>query len=169
MRLRAGLLMVLTVLGLVVAVSPAGPAWACSCAWDAAEQQRQAELIVVGRVTEVTDRWVRVVVESVEKGAADPAAPLRLSVSRNEASCGYEFREGSRYRVNSRAGETGLCIGVAALPPATSSASPAAAVPVAAPAVPAAAEPGRSFPWWMVGVGIIVVAVAGAAWRRRAR
>ncbi|MBG0566773.1 hypothetical protein [Actinoplanes aureus] len=176
MRLRAALLFVFTVVGLAVITSPADPAWACSCAWSPAEQDEHAELIVVGRVTEVTDTSVRLAIESVEKGDADRTAPLKLRVGRSEASCGYEFRTGLRYRVNARDGATGLCTGVAELafmPPTTSPASPAAsAVPAEPVAMRPAAESSGSSSWIAAGAGLTVLAaaaVAVAVWRRGRR
>lgn len=168
MRLRAALLFVLTVAGLAVITSPADPAWACSCALNPAEQVEHADLIVVGRVTEVTDESVRLAVESVEKGDADRAVPLWLRVGRSEASCGYEFRTGLRYRVNARDGATGLCSGITELPFMPPSSSSAALVrPVAV-----VRDSTGSFPWLATGAGVAVlaaVAVAGALWRRGTR
>ncbi|WP_328472217.1 hypothetical protein OHA21_09285 [Actinoplanes sp. NBC_00393] len=174
MRIRAALLFVLTLLGLAVVVSPAAPAWACSCAWNEAEQRKNAEVIVVGRVSEVTDSWVRLDVESVEKGNVDRAAPLRLEVGRSEASCGYGFQEGQRYRVNSRDGHTGLCTGVAKLPlvVATPSAVPPSAIAIEPVAAPAAENDADSPLWPTLGAGFALAAVAAAAFafrRRRTR
>ncbi|MEU8610608.1 hypothetical protein AB0C29_21730, partial [Actinoplanes sp. NPDC048791] len=131
LRLSSLLTLMLLSLSLVVLVSPAPPAWACSCV-SFADQDERAELIVVGTVTDVSDTGIRMTVESVEKGAA-AADTLRLKVGRGEASCGYGFRAGGRYRVNSIAGATGLCTGVSPLPAAPSLPPTAkAAAPVAA-------------------------------------
>ncbi|WP_344451456.1 hypothetical protein [Actinocorallia aurantiaca] len=68
MKTRGTILLTLTVLGfsLVLLVSPAAPAWACSCAPNG--QDERADLIVIGTVTEVTDTGIRLAVESTEKG-----------------------------------------------------------------------------------------------------
>ncbi|WP_127544366.1 hypothetical protein [Actinoplanes sp. OR16] len=52
---------------------------------------------------------VRFAVEAVVKGTA--ATEVTLTTSDNEASCGYRFDEGGRYRVYSIAGMTTLCSG----------------------------------------------------------
>lgn len=166
MKLRAAILLALTALsvGLAVVVSPAKPAWACRCA-PADQADERAELIVIGTITEVTDTGVQLGVESVEKGSLGAGATLRLSVGRHESTCGYDFRAGTRYRVNSIDGVTGLCAGIRQLP-ATSSA------PVAAPtlvtAAPAPAQlPGR---WWLAAGVTLTVLAAGlvtVALRRR--
>ncbi|MEU9505265.1 hypothetical protein AB0D32_03145 [Micromonospora sp. NPDC048170] len=166
MKLRAAIVLALITLslGVVVLGSPVEPAWACSCAFGPAEQDERADVIVVGAVTEVTDSAVRLAVESVEKGSVGREATLRLRVSRVEESCGYAFQTGTRYRVNSINGTTGLCTGVRELP-ATASA------PAAAPTlVTAAPEPARVPGWWLVASATLTVLVAGlvaAALRRR--
>ncbi|MEV4269639.1 hypothetical protein [Micromonospora aurantiaca (nom. illeg.)] len=162
MKLRAAILLALTALslGLVVVASPAEPAWACSCARTGADER--ADLIVVGTITEVTDTGVQLAVESVEKGSLRAGATLRLRVGRQEESCGYDFRTGTRYRVNSRDGVTGLCAGITAAPaPAqvpTTPSAPAAA-PTLVTALPAPAQvPGRL---WLVGGAVLTVLAAG--------
>ncbi|WP_433717582.1 hypothetical protein ACQP2Y_25685 [Actinoplanes sp. CA-051413] len=159
LRLSSLLTVMLLSLGLVVLVSPAPPAWACSCvSFD--EQDERAELIVVGTVTDVSDSGIRMTVESVEKGAA-AADNLRLKVGRGEASCGYDFRAGGRYRVNSVDGATGLCTGVSPLPAAVS--VPPAAAPVAAPVAESSA-----WGWWLAaGAGVAVLAAGLVIARRR--
>ncbi|ADU05776.1 hypothetical protein AB0N38_11990 [Micromonospora aurantiaca] len=160
MKLRAAILLALTALslGLVVVASPAEPAWACSCARTGADER--ADLIVVGTITEVTDTGVQLAVESVEKGSLRAGATLRLRVGRQEESCGYDFRTGTRYRVNSRDGVTGLCAGITAAPaqvPTTPSAP--AAAPTLVTALPAPAQvPGRL---WLVGGAVLTVLAAG--------
>jgi hypothetical protein len=154
-RASSILTLILLSLGLVVLVSPAPPAWACSCA--ATGQDERAELIVVGTVTDISDSGIRMTVESVEKGAA-AADTVQLKVGRVEESCGYEFRIGGRYRVNSVDGATGLCTGVSPLPAAT------ALPPVAAPAAGSSARG-----WWLAaGAGVAVLA-AGLVMARRRR
>ncbi|MFE9202705.1 hypothetical protein [Micromonospora sp. NPDC007230] len=163
MKLRALVLFALATLslGLVVVVSPAAPAWACSCALRPDQEDEKADLIVVGTVTEVTDTGVQLAVESVEKGSLGAAATLGLGVPRGEASCGYDFVTGARYRVNSVHGTTGLCTGIRRL-----SATPwaEAATPTLVAAAPA---PGQSSGrWWfaagrvlaLLGAGLVVVA-----------
>ena len=170
MRLRALLVVVLAALGLVVVVSPAEPAWACSCALSTTERDERADSIVVGTVSEVTDRGVRITVDSVEKGGAGVGDTLGLKVSRSEESCGYGFRVGARYRVNSSAGETGLCAGIREI-----SAPALAATPSATPSAASAERTqvaGRHVPglWWIVGGATVAVLAAGlvVAARRRA-
>jgi hypothetical protein len=155
MRFRAAILVALTVvsLGLVTLVAPVRPAWACSCALDSEQEDEQADQIVVGAVTEVTDGSIQLAVESVEKGSSRAGAPLRLAVSRGEVSCGYEFRVGARYRVNSIGSATGLCVGVRQLAGAPSTASRSVA------AAPAPAQwPGR---WWLATGVVLTVLAAG--------
>ncbi|NES29023.1 hypothetical protein GCE86_19290 [Micromonospora terminaliae] len=167
MKLRAAILVALAALGLglVVFVSPAQPAWACSCSLRPDQEDERADLIVVGTVTEVTDTAVQLAVESVEKGGrrADPA--LRLAVRPGEASCGYDFRAGGRYRVNSVGGATGLCVGIRQLPDRPS--APAAASTPATAAPPPARSPGS---WWRptaVALTVLAVGLVAAAWWRR--
>ncbi|WP_349880782.1 hypothetical protein ABIH81_14570 [Micromonospora sp. HUAS YX12] len=166
MRLRALLVVALAALGLVVVMSPADPAWACSCALSTAEQDERADSIVVGTVSQVTDRAVRLTVESVEKGGAEVGDTLGLAVSRGEASCGYDFRRGARYRVNSSAGATGLCTGIREISAPAHAATPSAAsaeqTQVAGRHVPG--------PWWIAGGATMAVLAAGlvVAARRRA-
>lgn len=176
MKLRALLLLVLATVGLVVVTAPAQPAWACSCAYGpGTEQDRHAQRIVVGTVAQVTDESIRLVVDSVEKGDAAIGETLGLRVSRSEASCGYEFRTGARYRVNVYNGATGLCTGVRPAP-ASPSAPPVSSPPVSTPATvstPVVAEPVADrtpSPWWLVAGAVLVVLAAGlgfAALRRR--
>ncbi|MEV4823106.1 hypothetical protein [Micromonospora sp. NPDC049274] len=167
MKLRAAIVFALAILsfGLIVAVSPAEPAWACSCALRSDQQDERAERIVVGTVTQVTDEAVQLAVESVEKGSFGKGDTLGLRVSRSEVSCGYDFRVGTRYRVNSINGATGLCDGIRQL---AATPSAAAAVPTHVAALPAPAHtPSR---WWLA-VGAMLAALAAglvaAALRRR--
>ncbi|OJF11813.1 hypothetical protein [Couchioplanes caeruleus] len=166
MKLRAAILFALTFLGLgmVVLASPPGPAWACSCAVDYAEMEKRADVIVVGTVTEVTDTGIALSVESVEKGDTAGATALRLQVSPGGASCGYPFREGGRYRVNSSDGATGVCAGVSELAP-----RPPVAVSTHSTTAPPLAQSSPSR-WWLVGAAAMTVLVGGvvvAAVRRR--
>ncbi|MCO1616277.1 hypothetical protein AB0F93_12475 [Micromonospora tulbaghiae] len=166
MRLRALLVVALAALGLVVVMSPAEPAWACSCAGFTPEREERADSIVVGTVSQVTDSGVRITVDSVEKGGAEVGDTLGLKVSRSEESCGYAFRLGARYRVNSSAGETGLCAGIREISAPALAATPSAAsaerTQVAGRHVPG--------PWWIVGGATVAVLAAGlvVAARRRA-
>ncbi|MGC4748745.1 hypothetical protein ACLQ28_24285 [Micromonospora sp. DT201] len=175
MKLRAAILFALTVLslGLVVVVSPAEPAWACSCA-RADQADERAELIVVGTITEVTDNGVQLAVASVEKGSPPAGPTLRLRVGRSEASCGYDFRVGTRYRVNSTGGATGLCSGITAVrAPVQLSITPSA--PAAEPTpVTAAPAPAQSPSRWWLATGAMLTVLAGglvavALTRRRTR
>ncbi|MET0422282.1 MAG: hypothetical protein ABW046_00310 [Actinoplanes sp.] len=161
--MRAALLFLLTALGfgLIVTAAPQ-PAWACSCI-DPAEAERGADSIVIGTVTKVTDTRVRLMVESVERGTAVAGSELTLKSGRDENTCGYDFRSGVRYRVNSSDGQTGSCSGVRKLPALAASvlsAPPSASGP--------AAEPNR---WWLgliPGAALVLLAGAGVLrWRRR--
>ncbi|MEH0934071.1 hypothetical protein [Micromonospora psammae] len=175
MKLRAAILFALTALslGLVVVASPAKPAWACSCA-RADQADERADLIVVGTITNVTGTGVQLAVESVEKGSLGAGATIRLKGGRQEASCGYDFRVGIRYRVNSSDGATGLCAGITPAPaPAQLPNTPSApgAAPTLVTAVPAPAQlPGR---WWLATGAMLTVLAAGlvavALQRRQAR
>ncbi|MEW2441300.1 hypothetical protein [Micromonospora marina] len=169
MKLRAATLLALTALslGLVVVASPAEPAWACSCARPDRADER-ADLIVVGTITEVTDTGVRLAVESVEKGNLRAGATLRLRVGRQEENCGYDFRTGTRYRVNSRDGATGLCAGITAAPapapsPTTPSVSAAAPTPVPDASAPDR-SPGRS--WFGSVLAVLAAGLVAVALRR---
>jgi len=168
MRMRAALLFLLTALGfgLVVTAAPL-PAHACSCI-DGADAERGADSIVIGTVTRVTDTKVRLAVESVERGSAVAGSELTLRSGRNESSCGYDFRTGVRYRVNSSEGRTGLCSGVRKLPAVAPTATTATTAVVAAP--PAAPEP-EADRWWLgliPGAALVLLAGAGVLrWRRR--
>lgn len=183
MKLRAALLLALATVGLslVVVISPAQPAWACSCVnAPGAEQDAHAQRIVLGTVASVTDESIRLVVDSVEKGDVAIGETLGLRVSRSEASCGYEFRTGARYRVNVYNGTTGLCTGVAPAPPAVSeppvsepavSESPVSEpAAVSSPVVAESAPDRASRSWWPAIGAVLVVLAAGlglVALRRR--
>lgn len=169
MKLRAATPFALAILslGLVVAVSPAEPAWACSCASRAGQQDERAERIVVGTVTQVTDEAVLLAVESVEKASFGIGDTLGLRVSRGEASCGYDFRVGTRYRVNSINGATGLCDGIRQVS-ATPSAAGAVPTHVAAPPAPAQTPSG----WWLAAGAMLAALAAGVLrlrWHPRQR
>jgi hypothetical protein len=162
-QLRAALLAVLTTLGLIAVISPTSPAWACSCV-SREVQEDLADLTVTGTVTAVTDRSVELAVDGVEKGSTVIGAPLTLKSGRYESSCGFGFRTGVRYRVNSVKGATGLCLGVAEVPP----------LPVAVTSAPAEAAPPSApapYRWWLVAGAGLMVLIAGlgtvAARRRR--
>jgi hypothetical protein len=172
MKLRVSSLfaLILLSLGLVVLVSPAPPAWACSCALSEQEQDARADLIVTGTVTEVSDSGIRLAVESVEKGTG-AADTVRLKVGRSEASCGYEFRAGGRYRVNSLDGQTGLCTGVSPLPAAsaTTTTAPAAGPTPATTLASPAPDPSRAGWWLAAGVAAATLAAGVVIVARRRR
>ncbi len=160
-KLRARLLLVLTALslGMVVLASPAVPAWACSCAAGSSQEHAdRADIVVIGTVTDVSETGIRLAVESVEKGSLGNRAILELRVHSDPNRCGYDFRAGTRYRVHSADGATGLCSGNVRLP-AAPSALPAA--PVVATREPA---PGQSSGWWwFAGGAALTAAIAGVA------
>jgi hypothetical protein len=161
MKRRAMLLLVLTAvsLGMVVLASPAEPAWACSCAVGSSQEYAdRADIVVIGTVTAVSETGIRLAVESVEKGSLGDRAILKLSVHGDPNSCGYDFRAGARYRVNSTDGATGLCSGNVRLPAAPSA---LAVAPVVATNEPA---PGQSSGWWWFAAGAaLTAAIAGVA------
>jgi hypothetical protein len=169
--LRNAVLLVLTALGLsfVTVVAPSSPAWACSCV-RRAEAERLADLTVTGTVTSVTDRTVKLAVDGVEKGEhADTT--LTLAVGRSESSCGFGFRTGVRYRVNSAKGATGLCLGIDALPalPAAETTSTPAAATAPAPAGAVTATMKTTSMWLAGGAGsvIVVIGLVAVVIRRR--
>ncbi|MEU8315267.1 hypothetical protein [Micromonospora sp. NPDC048887] len=168
MRLRALLVVAMAALGLVVVMSPAEPAWACTCAGPTTAMDERAESIVVGTVSQVTDRAVRLIVDSVEKGDARVGSTLGLRVWPDEAACGYDFRLGIRYRVNSTGGATGLCAGIREM------SGPTSAAPSSTVSAQRTQAAGRHVPgaWWIAGaVAVAVLAAAGSvvAARRRVR
>jgi len=134
-------------------VVPAGPAWACSCG----APQRTGDLVVVG-VAESVDKTrsgeelqVRLRVEVTERGSA--GAQVELSTAAQGTACGYEFREGHRYRVYAHESSTSSCDGNEDLGLVDQ---------------PAWEPPGAL--WWALGSGAVVV--AGLIWlprRGRAR
>jgi hypothetical protein len=170
--LRAAVLAVLTALGLLAIISPSSPAWACSCV-SPAEQEKLADLTITGTVTAITDRSVRLAVDGVERGI-HPDDSITLKVGRHGSSCGYEFRDGVRYRVNSVKGATGLCTGVRELPalPVTATAAPVVAAPTAAPA-PTTAPASAPDRGWLTAGAALTILIAGlltlAVRRRRTR
>ncbi|MBO3741981.1 hypothetical protein [Actinoplanes flavus] len=107
---------ILVLMLLVLAPVPvaARPAWACSCA-TGFDPLEQAETAFVGVVQEVDgDLWdarvdVRFTVESVLKG--DLGDTVTLATEKDEASCGYTFVEGGRYRVYANDDRTNSCDG----------------------------------------------------------
>ena len=104
------LLAVLFLLATVLVVAPAGPAWACSCG----ALRRTGDLVVVGVVESVRrtsgdELQVRLRVDVIERGSA--GAQVELSTAAQDTACGYEFREGHRYRVYGNQGTTSSCAG----------------------------------------------------------
>ncbi|MEO3784651.1 hypothetical protein ABGB12_15045 [Actinocorallia sp. B10E7] len=156
MKPRGTILLALTVLGLslIPLASPAAPAWACSCV--AGGQDERADLIVIGTVTEVTNTGIRLAVESTEKGSPGEGPTLELKTNRDENTCGYGFRVGTRYRVNSIGGATGLCAGVRRLPDV---APPPPTDSTSAKAEPTPAQsPGW---WWLAASATLTVLTLG--------
>jgi hypothetical protein len=160
-------------------VTPAAPAWACSCAARSeAEHREDADTVFVGVATTVigpSDPFfsgaavaVEFTVESVTKGVV--ADRTRVSTVASEASCGYEFEAGRRYLVFARAGSTGLCSGTGELPPRTTGVVPGASTPAIAAQplpTPVPLAPDRAV-WWSVGAILLTVAVGAVIIRRKA-
>jgi hypothetical protein len=156
-------------------VTPAAPAWACSCAAGTeAEHRDYADAVFVGVATSVTgpsDPFysgaavaVEFTVESVTKGVVGDRT--RVNTVASDSSCGYEFEEGGRYVVYARTGSTGACSGTDELPPRTlGSAPPVAAQPLLT-SVPAG--PDRAV-WWSAGAIVLTVAAGIVIIRRKAR
>jgi hypothetical protein len=170
MKLRATILLILTTLGLglAVLVSPATPAWACSCV--SGGQDERADFIVVGTVASVTDTAVHLAVEFVEKGTPGAGATLALKTGRSESGCGYGFRVGTRYRVHSTDGATGLCSGISELPGRPSTPAAIATTDAVAPRVAAGqAASASGWLWFAAGAAVTVLAAGliAVAMRRR--
>jgi hypothetical protein len=113
----AGVLMI--ALAAVIA-GPVGAACACSCGQSTvAEYTEHADLVFTGAVVDVDEPFlptssaadveVLFVVESVIKGEAGKEVVVRTAM--DGASCGFTFREGSRYQVFARDGHTDTCAG----------------------------------------------------------
>ncbi|MEV0896916.1 hypothetical protein [Actinoplanes sp. NPDC049802] len=146
--LRRVLVLVLLVLAPVPVA--ARPAWACSCA-SGFDPLENADVAFVGVAEEVDDRLlgtsvdVRFAVESVLKG--DAGDSVTLVTNKDEASCGYGFVEGGRYRVYAVDGQTNLCDGNELL---------ATGVNVD--------SDGRSRIFWIGSVLVVVAVVGGVTW-----
>lgn len=174
MKPRIGVLFVLAVVALglgVVAGGPAMPAWACSCVAEPSDDG--ADLIVIGTVAHVSDDAVLLNVDSVEKGGAAPGDDVSLRVSRDEASCGFGFEVGRRYRVPSRLGATNRCDGIRGVPAATPSpgsttTGAAGSAPPRLRGLPATAPAANAGPWPggpVAGVvtGVVLAGLVGCA------
>jgi hypothetical protein len=112
-------------LSLLALQAPAEPVHACSCVrFTQAERFDRADSVFAGEATSVKGRrkipflWsgldpvtVEFEVSQVWKGSRQNT--LTVKTARMGASCGYEFKEGSKYIVYARNGETGLCAGTA--------------------------------------------------------
>jgi hypothetical protein len=126
-------LLVFAALGVFGAVAgPASPACACSCApAEEAEYTARASLVFDGTVVKIDEPRggparssldpieVTFVVGTVHKGTADRR--ITLETARSEASCGFSFDGGRRYKVYARTVDgvltTGLCDGTKDLGP----------------------------------------------------
>ncbi|MFF0377492.1 hypothetical protein [Actinoplanes missouriensis] len=131
--MRRILVLLLLVIGPVPFAAEA--AWACSCGGDGGIAKAQLAFDGVVRSVESGDglQRVRFAVGTVLKGEA--GAEVTLTTSDNEASCGYRFDEGKRYRVYAFSGTTSLCSGneiLAAAPATTAPATTALATTAAA-------------------------------------
>ncbi|MEV6303735.1 hypothetical protein AB0M02_30315 [Actinoplanes sp. NPDC051861] len=137
----------------------ATPAWACSC--KAGAGVAEAEVAFVGVVTSIDEAAgssrVAFTVESVVKG--DPPADVTLTTSDNEASCGYRFDQGGRYRVYAIAGQTSLCSGNEMI----------TATPTYTARVERVSSDRIHIFWFGLGIVVVVVAAALTALLRQPR
>ncbi|WP_433202350.1 hypothetical protein ACQP00_32190 [Dactylosporangium sp. CS-047395] len=161
-----------------VLAGPVSPACACSCAVATEQEQLDRAAFVFDgdvRTIETLDPAargdyplaVRLVVRAVHKGdLVGPGGQILVGNSDNEASCGYTFEAGKRYRVyvtpqGSRF-VTSLCAGNRELGPATTGDPAWSALP-ASPAV--GALPLDSGPsaitWALLAAGVAAVVAAG--------
>ena len=96
-----------------------GPTQACSCASSGSPKEAlaRADAVFAGKATAVQvltntnssndPVTVRFDVNRVWKGPSEDT--IVITTERSGISCGYEFKEGRRYLVYARYGETGLC------------------------------------------------------------
>jgi hypothetical protein len=160
-RWLRSLTVVVTVGAVALAGSPS-PACACSCpSGTDTEYLQRADLAFEGVVVDIDEPFlpssnanpvtVRFRVEAVSKGAAGERLALRTAL--DEASCGFAFVPGHRYRVYAVGELTGLCAGNRDLG--------------AAPDVPLE----EGWPWGLIGLGVAagVLALGVAALLRRGR
>ena len=114
---------------LLLLLATAGAAWlhfnvtsatACSCVeLTPAQAFERADTVFVGRVasfkvrsgifgqSSIDPAEAKFVIEQVWKGSRQETLTIRTV--RSEVSCGFEFRDGLRYLVYARDGQTGLC------------------------------------------------------------
>ncbi|MFC7528986.1 hypothetical protein [Actinoplanes sp. GCM10030250] len=131
----------------------ASPAWACSCAANTGLDEAELAFVGVAEAVRESKGVNRVVfgVESVIKG--DASTEVSLTTSDNEASCGYRFDEGGRYRVYAVAGETSLCSGNELLTPTPASTARAERVSTE-----------RTTIFWTGSGIVLLMVVAGLTW-----
>jgi hypothetical protein len=96
--------------GSAMLVSPAAPAWACSCVQPTPQQAAAVAGLVFAGVVRDLDRpaaagsgdpvVVTFAVSEVYKG--EVSATMRVSTPADGAVCGYQFVEGNRYLVHAR-------------------------------------------------------------------
>jgi hypothetical protein len=150
---QRGLRWLTAVVAIAATVLAGAPGQACACGCQAAteaEYVQRADLAFEGVVVDVDEPFlpssdanpvtVRFRVESVTKGTTASRVALRTGV--DEASCGFEFVPGHRYRVYAVGELTGLCAGNRDLG--------------AAPDVPLE----EGWPWALIGLGVGAVALA---------
>jgi hypothetical protein len=147
------LAVIVAVAATTLAGSP-GPACACGCAAAStdAEYVQRADLAFEGVVVDIDEPFlpssdanpvtVRFRVESISKGTAGDRVALRTAL--DEASCGFGFVAGHRYRVYAVDGLTGLCAGNRDLG--------------AAPDVPLEED----WPWVLIGLTTAATALAAS-------
>jgi len=146
----------LTLVAVVASVlaGSAGPACACDCqAATETEYVQRADLAFEGVVVDVDQPFlpssaanpvtVRFRVEAVTKGTTSTSR-IALRTGVDEASCGFAFVPGHRYRVYAVGELTGLCAGNRDLG--------------AAPDVPLE----EGWPWALIGLGVAAAALAAA-------
>ena len=144
---------VVVIAAATVLVGAPGPACACGCQpATEAEYVQRADLAFEGVVVDVDEPFlpssdanpvtVRFRVESVTKGSSRSRVALRTGV--DEASCGFVFVPGHRYRVYAVGELTGMCAGNRDLG--------------AAPDVPLE----EGWPWALIGLGVAAAVLVGA-------
>ncbi|WP_433042697.1 hypothetical protein [Dactylosporangium sp. CS-033363] len=173
---------------LAVLAGPVSSACACSCAPATEQEQLDRAAFVFDGDVRAIERLdpeargdyplaVRLVVRAVHKGdLVGPGGQILVGNSDNEASCGYTFEAGERYRVyvtpQGPRFVTSLCAGNRELGPATTDDAAWSSVP-ASRAVGALPRDGGASPMTLtlIAAGVTAAAAAGVVGilRRRRR